>query len=115
MNTMPPLPLELKKAEIRIAGNKVSVSAHNLTVEVDLKPTTATAMWASSGHSQQDAPVKVQGVPAGVELVRLFDDRYGMRVWIGSKSIRVPIRTAYFEVLRRHETAAREEGTVHVG
>lgn len=114
---MPPLPIRLKRAEVRMAGNTVSVSAHGLTVRTELQPTTAAAMWAQLGARPGQVSVMVSGgdVPAGAELVRLGDDRYGMRVWIGAMSFRTPIRLNYFTVLRSHEVAAQKEGTVHVG
>lgn len=108
---MAPLPLQLKRAEVRMAGNKVSVSAHGLTVETELQPTMAAAMWGQLGARPGQVSITVSGskVPAGAELIRLGDERYGMRVWIGPMSFRTPIRLNYFLVLRRLETAAKEE------
>jgi hypothetical protein len=107
----PPLPIELKRAEVRMAGNTVSVSAHGLTVSTELQPNTAAAMWAQLGArpGQVSITVSRSGVPAGAELIRLGEGRYGMRVWIGPMSFRTPIRTNYFEVLRTHEVAAQKE------
>ena len=115
MSNMPPLPIQLKRAEVRMAGNKVSVSAHGLTVATELQPNTAAAMWAQLGArpGQVSITVSGSGVPAGAELIRLGDERYGMRVWIGPMSFRTPIRTNYFIVLRAHEVAEQSEGAEH--
>lgn len=94
-----------------MAGNTVAVSAHGLTVSTELQPTTAAAMWAQLGARPGQVSITVTGtnVPAGAELIRLGDERYGMRVWIGRMSFRTPIRTNYFLVLRRHEMSEREK------
>jgi hypothetical protein len=106
-----PLPIGLGSAEIRIKARIVSVSAHGLTVETELQPKMAAAMWGQLGAKPGQVSITVSGsgVPAGAELIRLGEGRYGMRVWIGPMSFRTPIRTNYFEVLRTHEVAAQKE------
>jgi uncharacterized membrane protein len=110
---MPPLPIQLKRAEVRIAGSVVSVSAHGVTIRTQLQPSMAEAMWEQLGARPDQVSVTVRGVAAGAELIRLGERRFGMRVWIGPLSVRVPVMTRYWEVMRSQELAAREE-LVHV-
>lgn len=113
MSSMPPLPIRLTRAEVRMAGNKVSASAHGITVSTELQPNMAAAMWNQLGARPDQVSITVQGIAAGAELVRLGDERYGMRVWIGAMSVRTPIPTNYFIALRKQELAAQKEGAEH--
>ena len=113
MSNMPPLPIQLKGAEVRMAGHSVSVSVHGLTVRTELKATLAAAMWEKLGAKPEQLSVIVRNVPAGAELIRLGEGRYGLRVWVGSMSFRTPIRTNYFIVLRDREVAEQKQGVEH--
>lgn len=109
-----PLPIRLHQAEVRICGDLVSVSAHNIMVETKVRPSLAAAMWDQLGAKSGQVSVTVRGSAAGAELIRLGEGKFGMRVWIGPLSFSTPVRTTYFEQLRSQEMAAQEvEGAEH--
>ncbi len=106
---MAPLPIQLKGAEIRMSGNVVAVSAHGIQIRTELQPPKAAAIWQGLGAKPDQVSVTIRGDVAGAELIRLGEGRFGMRVWIGPMWFETSIRNNYFEVLRRLETAAKEE------
>ena len=109
-----PLPIRLHRAEVRICGDLVSVSAHNIMVETKVRPSLAAAMWERLGTKPGQVSLTVRGPIAGAELIRLGEGKFGIRAWIGPLSYTTPVRTSYFEQLRSLELAAQEaEGAEH--
>jgi len=106
----PPLPLLLKDAEIRLAGDTITVSAHGMSVASKLRPELAAAIWKGLGTTaDQVRHITIRRCDAGVELVRVDGYRKGVRVWIGPYSIVIPVRPVYWLVLHSLELQEREE------
>ena len=103
----PPLPLKLTRAEVRMAGTRVTVSAHGLSIPTELDKTLADAMWAQVGARPGQVAMTLQGDMAGAELIRLSDRSRGMRVWIGPMSFRRPLLERYWDALHHMELQAR--------
>ena len=102
-----PLPPKLNRAEVRIAGNKVSVSTHGLMIPTEIGVSMAAAMWDQLGAKPGQVSVTVQGIAAGAELIRLSDRSRGMRVWIGTISFRRPLLDRYWDALYTMEISER--------
>lgn len=108
-----PLPIRLERAEVRMSGNRVTVSAHGLSIPAELRPNLAAAIWERLGAKPGQVTVTVQGDVAKVELIRLNDREKGIRVLIGPLSFSRPVFEKYWTVLYSQELAAKE--TIHVG
>lgn len=104
----PPLPIRLKRAEVRIAGKVVSVSAHGLTVRTELEEPTAKAIWSRLGTTPGQVSLTVTGDVAGAELIRLSDRSRGLRVWIGPNSFRRPLLRRWWDEFFVLETGVAE-------
>jgi hypothetical protein len=105
----PPLPIPLKNAEIRLAGNILAVSAHGITIQTQLGEPRAAALWAQLGVRPSQVSITVRCAEAGVELVRLNQRRCGLRIWVGAVSIYTPVWTKYWLRLRTGELAGEKE------
>jgi len=63
-----PFPWLMKSAEVRIAGDTVSVSVHGLTVRYPLRKDLAAAIWEQLGVEPGRVSVEITGEAAKVWL-----------------------------------------------
>lgn len=112
--TLPPFPVPLTGAEIRITGDTLTVSVHGLSIQRRMEPLLAEAVWERFGVRPGQVAVEIASEHFRVELTRT-----GITVHIWPYLISKVLLFAWRRALGERELAARaalshEEEAVHV-
>lgn len=102
-----PLPLPLKRATVRIAGDVITVSAHELHIKHRVPRLMADAIWERMGTKAGTVSVELSAPMATAEL-----ERGGLRIRFGPLSVVRPLLHSWWRFLYSRELA--EKGVAHV-